>query len=67
LSELGDRPLALDSLRALRSGDVTEARLVAARNLPGRIEAGDDSQKNSKAPMNFGFTGSGGMSTFELL
>ena len=32
-------------LRALRSGDVTEAALVAARNLPGRLGAGDDIQE----------------------
>src|SRR5439155_15866682 len=40
-----ERPLVPDSLRALRSGNVTEAALVAARNLPGRLGAGDDTQK----------------------
>ena len=46
---LGDRPLALDSLRALRSGDVAEAALVAARNLPGRLGAGDYTQEILKS------------------
>jgi len=58
---LGDRPLALDSLRALRSSDVTEAALVAARNLPGRIEADDDRQEKLESPDEL--HGSGGMST----
>src|SRR5437764_2806537 len=43
------RPLALDSLRAFRSGDVAEAALVAARNLPGRFGAGDDIQEILKS------------------
>src|SRR5438093_5163387 len=46
---LGDRPLALDSLRAFRSGDVAEATLVAARNLPGRLGTGDDTQEILKS------------------
>jgi len=58
---LGDRPLALDSLRALRSSDVTEAALVAARNLPGRLEADDDRQEKLESPDEL--HGSGGMST----
>ena len=49
LSELRDRPLAFDSLRALRSGDVTEAALVAVRNLQRRFGAGDDTQKILKS------------------
>src|SRR5439155_27350113 len=47
--QLGHRPLALASLWAVRSGDVTEAALVAARNLPGRLEAGDYTQKILKS------------------
>src|SRR5437867_10709089 len=34
---LGDRPLVLDSLRALRLGDVAEETLVAARNLSRHV------------------------------
>src|SRR5438128_2670587 len=43
------RPLALDSLRALRSGDVAEAALVAVWNIQGRFGAGDDTQKILKS------------------
>src|SRR5438093_13703463 len=48
------RPLVLDSLPALRSGDVAEAIVVTARNLQGRIEAGDYSQKIFKSVAELG-------------
>ena len=64
---LRDRPLALDSLRALRLGDVTEARLVAARNLPGRLETGDNSQEKLESPDELLSTAAGGISALEPL
>ena len=64
---LSDKPLALDSLRALRSGDIAEATLVAARNLPGRLGAGDYTQKILESLDELLVHGFGRMSTFDPL
>src|SRR2546426_1544863 len=58
---------ALDSLRALRSGDVTEAALVPAGNLPGGLEAGDNSQEKLESPDELLSTAAGGISALEPL
>ena len=64
---LSDKPLALDSLRAFRSGDIAEATLVAARNLPGRLGAGDDIQEILESLDELRVHGFGRMSTFDPL
>ena len=58
---------ALDSLRALRSGDVTEAALIPAGNLPGGLEAGDHRQEKLESPDELLSTAAGGISALEPL